>query len=87
MATKTSTRKITPEARLQAAQIQAVKDYALYRCTNGRAPKGWDIVHEAWDTEQIVEAIGKARTVVGAVNKVAAAVALMDANRHELVSA
>lgn len=76
------------KAALQANQLQAVKDYAHYRVTNGRPPKGWDIVHEAWDDDQILEAIGsKCRTTHGAVNKVAGIVALMHANRSELVSA
>lgn len=37
--------------------------------------KGWDVVVEAWDDETIVEAIGRAKTVSGAIKKVAKVVA------------
>ena len=37
--------------------------------------KGWDVVVEAWDDKDIIEAMGSARTVSGAIKKVGKVVA------------
>ena len=79
---------VTPAARLRAAQIQSVKDYANY-CVLKGAPhdRGWDIVLETWTPEDYAQAIGKARTTVGAVNKAAAVVKMMADHRDDVRSA
>lgn len=55
--------------------VAAVKAHAEANYSTG----GWDEVVEAWDDEYIVENMGTARTVKGAICKVAAVVKA----RHE----
>lgn len=50
-----------------AALIEQVRAYALERYEAG----GWDVVVECWDDEFLALAIGKARTLRGAVRKIA----------------
>ena len=79
---------LSPVERTHGAQIQAVKDYANY-CVGKGAPhdRGWDIVLETWTAEDYVRTIGKARSTVGAVNKVAAVVKMMADHRDDVRSA
>lgn len=48
---------------------------------------GWDVVVEAWDDAQIVEAIGKARTEAGAIRKVGEWVGVYDDVRQDVIAA
>lgn len=57
-------------AMLKARQIDAVKQHARDNYGKG----GWDEVVEAWSVQDILDAIGDARTVKGAICKVAAIV-------------
>ncbi len=63
----------------QAEMVEAVKRHA-----EDYYEEGWDIVVECWDTADIVDAIGKARTTTGAVRKVKEYVTHIDAYRKEI---
>ena len=63
----------------QAQMIEAVKRYAYEHYE-----EGWDVVVECWDKADYVEVIGKARTVEGAIRKVAEGVNHITAYRREI---
>lgn len=49
------------------ALIAGVRAHAIAHYTEG----GWDVVVECWDDDDIAETIGKARTLKGAIAKMA----------------
>ncbi len=72
--------KVTPE-RIQMAQ--AVKAHAV----QNYEVDGWDIVVEAYTTEELVQAIGWATTLKGAIKKVREHVAPIADYRNEIIAA
>jgi hypothetical protein len=61
--------------------IAAVKDYARAHYADG---KGWDYVIECWDSRDIAEAIGFAKTVKGAIWNVGRAVRAIADHRADI---
>lgn len=62
------------------ALIAAVKEYALRNYDRD----GWDYIVEAWGDADIDKAIGKARTVNGAISKVRWVAKLLDDRRRDI---
>ena len=58
----------------QQEMVTAVKAHALENYENG-----WDTVVECWETQDIICAIGAARTTAGAIKKVKAIVGTCNA--------
>ena len=54
----------------KAEVVEAVKAHALAHYNDG----GWDVIVEAWSDEDIASAIGAARTLKGAIRKLAAVI-------------
>ncbi len=63
----------------QAEMVEAVKRYAEVHYD-----EGFDVVVECWDKEDIIESIGRARTVTGAITKVREHVGHVTAYRREI---
>ncbi len=63
----------------QAEMVEAVKRHA-----EDYYEDGWDIVVECWDTADIINTIGKARTTDGAVRKVKECVTHIELYRKEI---
>ncbi len=61
--------------------VEAVKTHALDHYTDG-----WDEIVECFTDEEIAEAIGKARTVKGAIAKMAVIVKIRNERRREVQS-
>lgn len=62
--------------------VFAVREHAYENYTRN----GWDVVVEAWDDDDIIEAIGKARTEKGAIKKVREAMSPYAEYRKEIQS-
>lgn len=62
--------------------VAAVRAHAVKHYEEG----GWDYVVEAMTDADIAERIGKARTVNGAITKVATLVHLWDGQRREVMA-
>jgi hypothetical protein len=75
-------------AKLNAAPVTvadlvaAVRKHAVANYERG----GWDFLVECWEDQEIVEAIGAARTVEGAIRNVARGLGLLDERRREVQS-
>lgn len=59
--------------------IVAVRAHAMEHYNDG-----WDVVVEAYDDAQLTEMIGRARTVKGAIGKVAEVVEVVDDRRRDI---
>jgi len=62
--------------------IAAVKDHAIERYTEG----GWDYVVEAYSDHDLAFVIGNARTVAGAIRRVAKEVGIRDEVRQDIIN-
>ena len=63
----------------KADLVAAVRTHAVEHYT-----EGWDIVVEAYDDARIVEIIGKARTVKGAIAKMSEVVEVVTDYRRDI---